>query len=74
MIYLFDEFFINYLILIIFLLCRETVEKLENLLASAQSNKPSGVEVKLREEISNLEERIRQLQQSQPQQHASSDG
>ena len=58
----------------IYLFCRETVEKLENLLASAQSNKPSDVEVKLREEISNLEEKIRQLQQSQPQQHAPSDG
>ena len=58
----------------IHLSCRETVEKLENLLASAQSNKPSDVEVKLREEISNLEEKIRQLQQSQPQQHAPSDG
>ena len=44
---------------------KETVEKLENLLAASQSNKPSATEVKLKEEIANLQLKIQELEQSQ---------
>ena len=46
---------------------KDTVENLENLLAAAQSNKPSDTETKLRAEIARLEEVVRQTAQLQGQ-------
>ena len=46
---------------------KDTVENLENLLAAAQSNKPSDTETKLRAEIVRLEELVRQTAQLQGQ-------
>ena len=43
---------------------KETIERLENLLAAFQSNKPSATEMKLKEEVSNLQQKIQELEHS----------